>query len=496
LKGESVTSEVTLNREFSKIKRRVNYQVQDLNQNLKQKLSNLKLNNTFGPDNFEVSHGSRKIRASTFSKTLIPRVPGLRPHRQNRNANAIRQRRRRVRQKELRRDRDREAMEQIELELQKRDPINESGLVITDAMKEITRLSAKFCPMPKGPVDTYDLFLAFENFSSNCRWGWFHHQKNKRRIGDDDDQNDTLANDDTEDDFVMVPWYKRTDRIAPKGNVQLEAGLERLREHLFNPNNRRRVKDNLSDEQRKSIKMLRNLPNTENVQLTFEDKGSRFVFRNLNYQDNAILEQLADDNHFDELQVDPTDRVKQRLSDICAKWQADLNNFHPNIIHFLTDLSDSKCSKVKGLVKCHKPANADGLHDIRLLLASGGTPTNPASKLFQFAIAHIFPHLTSKMKDTKAILTKLLEIKDKFPNGLPEGAVNVGCDVKKLYPSIDSVLALIAVDAWLQLYPNPDGLSRELLMDLGKICVEENSCEFLGRFFCPNTGTATGPPHA
>ena len=97
---------------------------------------------------------------------------------------------------------------------------------------------------------------------------------------------------------------------------------------------------------------------------------------------------------------------------------------------------------------------------------------------------------------TKAILTKLLEIKDKFPNGLPEGAVNVGCDVKKLYPSIDSVLALIAVDAWLQLYPNPDGLSRELLMDLGKICVEENSCEFLGRFFCPNTGTATGPPHA
>jgi hypothetical protein len=136
------------------------------------------------------------------------------------------------------------------------------------------------------------------------------------------------------------------------------------------------------------------------------------------------------------------------------------------------------------------------LHDIRLLLASCGTPTNPASKLFQFAIAHIFPHLRSKMKDTKAILTKLLEIKEKFPNGLPEGAVNVGCDVKKLYPSIDSVLAFIAVDAWLQLYPNPDGLSRELLMDLGKICMEENSCEFLGRFFCPNTGTATGPPHA
>ena len=34
------------------------------------------------------------------------------------------------------------------------------------------------------------------------------------------------------------------------------------------------------------------------------------------------------------------------------------------------------------------------------------------------------------------------------------------------------------------------------MIDLGKICVEENSCEFLERFFCPNSGTATEPPHA
>ena len=46
------------------------------------------------------------------------------------------------------------------------------------------------------------------------------------------------------------------------------------------------------------------------------------------------------------------------------------------------------------------------------------------------------------------------------------------------------------------LFPNPDGLSTQLIMELGKIYVEENPCEFLGRFFCPNSGTATGPPHA
>ena len=125
--------------------------------------------------------------------SLVPRVPGLRPHRQNRNANAIRQQRRRTRRKEERLNRDRETREQMELELKKRDPINESDLVITDGMKEVTRLSAKFCPMPKGPVNTYDLFLAFERFASNCRWGWFHHQKNKRRGGhNDDEENETI----------------------------------------------------------------------------------------------------------------------------------------------------------------------------------------------------------------------------------------------------------------------------------------------------------------
>jgi hypothetical protein len=96
------------------------------------------------------------------------------------------------------------------------------------------------------------------------------------------------------------------------------------------------------------------------------------------------------------------------------------------------------------------------------------------------------------MKDTKAILSNLLEIRERFPRGLPENAVNLCCDVVKLYPSVDSDMGLAAIDNWLQLYPDPDGLPRALLIDLGRICVEENSFEFLGRFFCQNTGTATG----
>ena len=136
---------------------------------------------------------------------------------------------------------------------------------------------------------------------------------------------------------------------------------------------------------------------------------------------------------------------------------------------------------MKGLIKCHKPARPDGKHDIRLLLASTNTPTKPASTLFQFAIAHILNY-------TKAILNRISEIRERFPNGLPETAINIGCNVKKLYPSIDSEMGLAAVKKWLQRFPNPDGLPLQFIMDLGQICVEENACEFFDRFFVQIVG--------
>ena len=313
--------------------------------------------------------------------------------------------------------------------MQKRNPVNESDVVLDDNMMNVCRLSAKFCPMPRGPLDQHDLFLGFERFSNNLKWQWFHHKRKKRRLDDESEEED-----DGEDDFTMVPWYRRSQRRPPDGNPQLEAGLQRLRNHLFDANNRRKITDNLTKEDREAIVRLRNIPNTSNGQVTFEDKGGRFVIRNLNYQDQRIFEQLENPDQFDTLAADPTKRVIEKIEAFCDKWEDVLNDFHPNIKNFLCDIDRTKPSVTKGLVKCHKNPREDGWHDIRLLLSACNTPIKPASKLFQFSIAHIFPKLTSKMKDTKAILLKILNINTIFNNDLPPSAVNVGCDVFKLYP--------------------------------------------------------------
>ena len=135
---------------------------------------------------------------------------------------------------------------------------------------------------------------------------------------------------------------------------------------------------------------LRNLPNTSGAQVVFEDKGNRFVARDLVEQDQQILDKLEDVSKFYEELADPRERVEGKLGQFCKRWEDELNNFHPNIIRFISQLEDTNPSKVKGLVKCHKAVRPDGRHGIRLLLASCGTPTRAASKFLQMAIGHLF----------------------------------------------------------------------------------------------------------
>ena len=112
------------------------------------------------------------------------------------------------------------------------------------------------------------------------------------------------------------------------------------------------------------------------------------------------------------------------------------------------------------------------------------------------SIAHLFKHLPHKLKNTQALLGKIIDINESHPEGLPDQAINLGCDVVNMFGSIDQDYGLQALEERLARHPNPDGLPPALILDLARICLQENSCEFLGRFFCPNSGTATGPPHA
>ena len=103
--------------------------------------------------------GSRRITASTFKFDLQEHQSSTRPHRQSRHKN---------RQKKKRRKRLCCMKPNDSSEL---DPIVlASNVVLTEDQKSITRLSSKFAPAPRSPLDICDLLVSLERFAEHLCW--------------------------------------------------------------------------------------------------------------------------------------------------------------------------------------------------------------------------------------------------------------------------------------------------------------------------------------
>ena len=201
---------------------------------------------------------------------------------------------------------------------------------------------------------------------------------------------------------------------------------------------------------------------------------------------------------YDKLDVSPIQHVIARIEAFSEKWKLDLDQFHPNIRNWITKLEEAEPGKVKGLVKAHKATLANGKKPYRLLLCGTNTPVQPLSKLVQDSIKHLIPKLKSKARDTKHIHQIILRLNRIWQQvgGLPRTAKQLGCDVVKLYPSVDNDMGIPAVRKLLESHPNPEGLSTDLIIEALEIVLEENFCEFTGEHFKVNSGTAMGPSHS
>ena len=190
--------------------------------------------------------------------------------------------------------------------------------------------------------------------------------------------------------------------------------------------------------------------------------------------------------------------MKRRVRALASKWSDELDEFHPNVRSWITNLDEAEPGKAKGLVKCHKDSLPNGKKPYRLLLCGTNTPVQPLSKLVQDAIKHLVPHLKYKARDTKAIHQIIIQLNRTWQSlgGLPKTAKQVAADVKKLYPSVDNEMGIPAVRRLLRSHPNPDGLSTNFIIEALEICLEDNFCEFFGEYFIVNSGTAMGPCHS
>ena len=255
------------------------------------KLKHLKLEKLHGPQQFQVNDGSRKITSVRYVKNVKDAIPGapfptnLRMHRRGRPHHNFG-------------NPKPQGYTVTEEELSKRDPVilfAKEDFSISQAAKELMRLGPKFCPTPRGPVDELGQYQSWLSWRESVRWNWFH--------------NNGKELDEIENNYVKKPWDTKTDRAAPIATdcPVLEALFEGCRRDLFDPTQRKQIKDNLSTEQRNYIKEVKTIYPTLGIRIRSEDKGHRFVVADAETEDNLIENHLKNEEQFVETDEDKTE---------------------------------------------------------------------------------------------------------------------------------------------------------------------------------------------
>ena len=96
-----------------------------------------------------------------------------------------------------------------------------------------------------------------------------------------------------EDDFQKKTWYQKTERAAPMARdcPEIEAFLAGIEKDIMNPDLRRKIKDNLTPDERAFIKEVKTEYPRNDLRVRFEDKGHRFVIA-----DGAIEDELLEND--------------------------------------------------------------------------------------------------------------------------------------------------------------------------------------------------------
>ena len=148
-------------------------------------------------------------------------------------------------------------------DVEERNPIIASKQVvnISEDGKALLRKSPKFCPSPKGPIEEMEQYKSFLRFQQSMRWKWFF---NKEK-----DPFNII------DDYQPQPWHSRTGRQAPIATdaPELEAFLAGMEKDLRSPELRRKMKNNLTQNQNNFIKEVKEEYPHRGLRVRREDKG-------------------------------------------------------------------------------------------------------------------------------------------------------------------------------------------------------------------------------
>ena len=355
------------------------------------------------------------------------------------------------------------------------DPIilTEDVRVLPEGISSLCAKGPSFVPTQKH-VDWLQLQKDFDRFKNTIRAKVFFASQ---------EGNGPL---NTTDDFK--PPKKPSSWRAPKSKIdEVEAFISCVEKDIFQTTTVKPRYDNLSKAERSSLDTWRKeflfKPESDLV-MRLQDKGNRFVLVDKQTDLEKAKDQIAR-SAFRELDEDPTAEHIEIVKGWAQKWvkKKEISEAWGEYV------INTKATPGKNatLYKTHKQGNP-----VRLLTTGCNSAIENLSRFVERVCAPLTDHIPSRIKDNSHMLQIVDELNEV---GLPRNTVLISLDIVNMFPNIDNVKGMKAVEEALNMRPNSKP-STGCVMDALSICLYNNNSVFANQHLLQVNGTATGAPNS
>lgn len=244
---------------------------------------------------------------------------------------------------------------------------------------------------------------------------------------------------------------------------------------------------------------IENLKNDENIIIKEADKGSAVVIMDRDYYKSMCLSVLENTDYYEKKQTYDVKEVMNKLEKI-------INNHGQGLTAKETEylLSfDIKTSNFYGLPKIHKSQmindkcknssssyiNVERPTDLKIrpIVAGPTCETHRISYLLDVLLKPYITKVQSYIRDTVDFLNTI-------PERVDSNSILVSFDVTNLYSNIPHNLGLVAIEYWIDKFPNLLNLrfKKEFVLKSLQLILENNFMHFDDMIYRQKLGTAMG----
>ena len=289
--------------------------------------------------------------------------------------------------------------------------VNLSSYTLTKSETSVLSKGLGFCPTPGAP-DIGNIIQDLDVFKRKTRLNLFFSGSNQ-----DSMEQNTQSGVPFEHKFLKL---KST--FNPVGPFQLETMFYSIEQDLHRLKYRQPRKKNLTKEEYKSIKSLRNNPD---IIIKPADKGSAIVILDKQYYINEGERQLHNNHFYEETETDLTGEVIHRVN-LYVNNMLQRGQISQNTSNYLTTDID-RTQHFYLLPKIHKDINNPSG---RPIVSGSGGPTEKISQLVDHFIGPLVPLSESYIRDSTHMINILSEL-----NMLPD-MILCTLDITSLYTNI------------------------------------------------------------